>query len=241
MFAVQKKAITINYLKMKYLFVAAVSVAFMISSCKSGSQSAATLENSNDSLSYALGVSIASNLKQSNLDSLDFDVFLKGIKEHLDSTGTMDVEAAETYIRGEMMKEKEKASAEAKKSGEDFLVENKSKPGVMTTASGLQYKMTKEGTGLAPDANDKVTVHYHGTTIDGQIFDSSVQRGEPATFGLNQVITGWTEGLQLLKEGGKATLYIPQNLAYGARGAGSIPPYSTLIFEVELIKVEPVQ
>lgn len=226
---------------MKYVYFAAVVVAAAFSSCKSGSKSAVTLENSNDSLSYALGVSIASNLAQSDLDSINYDVFLKGIKEHLDSTGSMDVEAAENFIRDEMKRLSEKESEGNKAAGEAFLANNKSQPGVVTTASGLQYKITQEGSGTSPDANDKVTVHYHGTTIDGQVFDSSVERGQPATFGLNQVIPGWTEGLQLLKPGGKATLYIPQGFAYGARPAGKIQPYSTLIFEVELISVEPVQ
>jgi FKBP-type peptidyl-prolyl cis-trans isomerase len=226
---------------MKKVFIAGLAIAAIASSCKNSGKSAAKLENSTDSLSYALGVSIATNLSQSGLDEVNYEVFLKGIQEHMDSTGQMDVEAAETFIRTEMQKMAEKKSENNKKAGEDFLAANKSKAGIQTTASGLQYKITQEGTGAQPDANDKVTVHYHGTTIEGKVFDSSVDRGQPATFGLNQVIPGWTEGLQLLKEGGKATLYIPQELAYGARATGPIEGYSTLIFEVELIKVEPVQ
>ncbi|MFY7706505.1 MAG: FKBP-type peptidyl-prolyl cis-trans isomerase [Flavobacteriales bacterium] len=226
---------------MKKVFIAGLAIAAIASSCKNSGKSAAKLENSSDSLSYALGVSIATNLSQSGLDEVNYEVFLKGIQEHMDSTGQMDVEAAETFIRTEMQKMAEKKSENNKKAGEDFLAANKSKAGIQTTASGLQYKITQEGTGAQPDANDKVTVHYHGTTIEGKVFDSSVDRGQPATFGLNQVIPGWTEGLQLLKEGGKATLYIPQELAYGARATGPIEGYSTLIFEVELIKVEPVQ
>jgi FKBP-type peptidyl-prolyl cis-trans isomerase FklB len=124
--------------------------------------------------------------------------------------------------------------------GEAFLAANKTKPGVMTTASGLQYKVDREGNGKKPDSNDKVTVHYHGTLIDGTIFDSSVNRGKTTSFGLNQVIPGWTEGLQLMSEGAKYTFYIPQNLAYGSRGQGKIQPFSTLIFEVELFTVETV-
>ncbi len=226
---------------MKKVFIAGLAVAAIASSCKNSGKSAAKLENSTDSLSYALGVSIATNLSQSGLNDVNYEVFLKGIQEHMDSTGQMDVESAEMFIRTEMQRMAEKKSESNKKAGEDFLAANKSKPGIQTTASGLQYKITQEGTGAQPDANDKVTVHYHGTTIDGKVFDSSVDRGQPATFGLNQVIPGWTEGLQLLKEGGKATLYIPQELAYGARATGPIEGYSTLIFEVELIKVEPVQ
>jgi len=123
--------------------------------------------------------------------------------------------------------------------GERFLAENKSKEGVKTTASGLQYKITKEGTGKSPAATDKVLVHYEGKLLDGTVFDSSIKRGEPIAFPLNRVIPGWTEGLQLVKEGGKAILYIPSKLAYGSRGAGgAIGPDETLIFEVELLKVQ---
>lgn len=123
--------------------------------------------------------------------------------------------------------------------GEKFLADNKTKEGVKTTASGLQYKITQEGTGKAPKATDTVIVHYEGKLLDGSIFDSSIKRGKPIDFQLNQVIPGWTEGLQLMKEGGKATLYIPSKLAYGPRGAGGIiGPNETLIFDVELIKVQ---
>lgn len=123
--------------------------------------------------------------------------------------------------------------------GQKFLKENGAMTGVKTTSSGLQYKITQEGTGKSPKASDTVVVHYRGTTIDGKEFDSSFKRGEPATFPLNAVIKGWTEGLQLLKEGGKATLYIPSDLAYGKRGAGGIiGPDETLIFDVELIKIQ---
>ena len=124
--------------------------------------------------------------------------------------------------------------------GEKFLAENKSKEGVKTTASGLQYKITKEGTGKSPAATDRVLVHYEGKLLDGTVFDSSIKRGEPIAFPLNRVIPGWTEGLQLIKEGGKAILYIPSKLAYGASGTpgGPIGPNETLIFEVELIKIQ---
>ena len=123
--------------------------------------------------------------------------------------------------------------------GEKFLAENKTKEGVQTTASGLQYKIVKEGTGRSPKATDKVLVHYEGKLLNGSVFDSSIKRNEPISFGLNQVIPGWTEGLQLVKEGGKAILYIPSKLAYGSRGAGGvIGPDETLIFEVELLKVQ---
>lgn len=152
----------------------------------------------------------------------------------------MPVELSDQLYRQEQKRIAEEKNAKARKAGEEFLAKNKMAEGVKTTNSGLQYKTTKEGSGLSPDANDRVTVHYHGTLIDGTVFDSSVDRGQPATFGLNQVIQGWTEGLQLMKEGGKTTFYIPQALAYGPRAQGKIPGFSTLIFEVELIKVEKV-
>lgn len=226
---------------MKKVFIGATIVAIAVSSCKNGGKSAAKLENSTDSLSYALGVSIATNLSESGLTDVNYDMFLKGIQEMMDSTSSMDVADAETCIRTQMQKKSEMESEKNKEAGVKFLEENKSKAGVTTTASGLQYKVVTEGTGASPDANDRVTVHYHGTTIDGKVFDSSVDRGQPATFGLNQVIPGWTEGLQLMKKGGKYTFYIPQELAYGPRATGPIEAYSTLIFDVELIEVEPVQ
>jgi FKBP-type peptidyl-prolyl cis-trans isomerase FklB len=137
-----------------------------------------------------------------------------------------------------MQQASEKKSAKAKDLGKNFLENNKKNEGVIVTASGLQYKVLTQGTGKMPTPNSNVTVHYTGKLIDGTVFDSSVQRGTPADFGVTQVIRGWTEALQLMKEGDKWILYIPYDLAYGERGAGgSIPPYSALIFEVELIKV----
>lgn len=147
-------------------------------------------------------------------------------------------EAAEKQ-QAEAAKKAEAEFADVKAAGEKFLEENKAKEGVMVTESGLQYQVLKEGSGAKPTASSSVKVHYHGTLTDGTVFDSSVDRGEPATFGVGQVIKGWTEGLQLMTEGSKYKFFIPQDLAYGAtpRGGGPIKPFSTLVFEVELLEV----
>jgi FKBP-type peptidyl-prolyl cis-trans isomerase len=194
-----------------------------------------------DSVSYALGITMAETLKKSGISEYNEDLIKKAISEHLNGKGAFDAMTADKIYKEESKKVADKKALENKKAGEDFLAENKKNKLVKTTASGLQYKNTQEGTGIQPDGNDKVTVHYHGTLIDGTIFDSSVQRGTPATFGLNQVIPGWTEGLQYMKEGGKTIFYIPSELAYGSRSQNKIPGNSALIFEVELIKVEPVE
>ena len=154
----------------------------------------------------------------------------------------MDATAANAYFMSESEKVR-KANMEAaysnnKEAGIAFLEANKAVEGVQVTESGLQYKVVKMGKGKKPSATDRVKVHYHGTLIDGKVFDSSVERGEPATFGLNQVIPGWTEGLQLMPVGSKFTFYIPSELAYGDRETGEIEPYSALIFEVELLSIE---
>ncbi len=194
--------------------------------------------NNTDSLSYALGISIGNNLKQAGVKELNTAKLAEAMQIALSGgEAAMNEEQCNMIIQQELSKLAEAKAEEQKKEGVIFLDKNKSTEGVQVTASGLQYKHNVEGTGAQPDANDEVTVHYEGRLIDGTVFDSSIKRGEPATFGLNQVIPGWTEGLQLMKEGGKATLYIPQNLGYGAQDMGTIPAFSTLVFEVELIKV----
>ena len=193
-----------------------------------------------DSLSYAFGLSVMENAKSAGFENLSDELIMQAIIDSKAGAVKLDKEKATGIINVEVRKNSQKKSDMIKKRGEEYLVSNAKKAGVQTTSTGLQYKSNVEGEGIMPDKNDKVTVHYHGTTIDGVIFDSSVDRGKPATFGLNQVIPGWTEGLQLMKEGSKYTFYIPQGLAYGSRAQGKIEAFSTLIFEVELIKVEKI-
>ncbi len=220
---------------MKKILLATLALAVTITA------SAQKFKTRKDSVSYALGVTLAETLKKSGITDYDAKLVQKAISAHLAEKAVIDAATADKIYKEEVRKMAEQKSLAVKKAGEEFLAANKNKKGVLVTSTGLQYLTTLEGTGVKPDANDKVTVHYTGTLIDGTVFDSSVQRGTPATFGLNQVIPGWTEGLQLMKEGGKTTFYIPSELAYGSRNQAKIPANSTLIFEVELIKVEPVE
>ena len=200
-----------------------------------------------DNVSYALGLGIGSQLKSMGAESLNIDDFAQAIKDVLNDSELKISMADSQKIVQKFFQEQEAkqraAMAETgkklKAEGEAYLAENAKKDGVITTASGLQYKVLKEGTGKSPKATDTVVCHYEGFLTDGTVFDSSVQRGEPAAFPLNGVIAGWTEGLQLMKEGGKNRFFIPYHLAYGEAGAaGSIPPYAALIFDVELIEVK---
>ena len=204
-----------------------------------------TIVTKEDTLSYAIGYNMGKSLKQSSLDTLiDLKLLEKGMKQALDTAEPiMNEEKTRAFLQAyfqKMQEEQSKAQFSAQiEEGEKFLVENKSKEGVVETASGLQYQIITEGSGAKPTAQDQVTVHYTGTLLDGTVFDSSVERGEPATFPVKGVISGWTEALQLMSTGSKWKLFIPSELAYGARGAGqSIPPYSTLIFEVELLSIQ---
>lgn len=178
-------------------------------------------------------------LKAMGVEKLDADTFKNGVDAAFSgATPEVPEEECQKIINEYLMDLQKKAEAVAKEAGEKFLAENKKREGIKETASGLQYIVEKEGTGATPTAEDEVTVHYTGRLLDGQVFDSSVSRGEPATFPLNRVIPGWTEGVQLMKEGAKYTFFIPSDLAYGAQGVpNAIPPHSTLIFDVELIKV----
>lgn len=193
-----------------------------------------------EKVSYALGMSIANNLMASGIKNLDVEKFTEAVKASL-SGEKLEVSVAEAQqiLNDFFTKLQQEQTAAVRKEGEAFLAENAKKEGVVTLPSGLQYKVLNAGSGKSPKASDSVECHYEGRLIDGSIFDSSYQRGETATFGVTQVIAGWVEALQLMKEGDKWQLYIPYNLAYGENGAGAqIPPYATLIFDVELVKVK---
>jgi FKBP-type peptidyl-prolyl cis-trans isomerase len=189
--------------------------------------------------SYALGFLMATNFKTQGADSLDVDALHAALKDvYINDTAKMDQQEAMTTFQTYMQKAAEAKGAKAREANVKFLQENKQKAGVVETQSGLQYKVLKSGNGKKATADSQVTVHYTGKLLDGTEFDSS-KGGDPAIFGVSQVIPGWTEALQLMKEGDKWEIYIPDTLAYGERGAGGqIPPYSLLIFEVELISVK---
>lgn len=198
-----------------------------------------SIDDKHRKASYGLGMLLASNIKTQGADSLEVDAIAAGIKDIFQGKETkLTQEEAGMTVQTYMMGVMERKTTAMKEAGQKFLEENKKKAGVTVTSSGLQYEVVKAGSGKTPGANDQVTVHYTGKLLDGTVFDSSVERNEPATFGVSDVITGWTEALQLMKEGDKWIVYLPYDLAYGERGAGQdIPPYSTLIFEVELLKV----
>ncbi len=191
--------------------------------------------------SYGVGMSIGQSLQGQNLDEINLDSFIEGIKDVFSgSTLKLTPEEANGTIQAYLNEVNESKFAGNKAEGEAFLAENGKKDNVVTLPSGLQYEIITEGSGEKPEATSQVTVHYHGTLIDGTVFDSSVSRGQPATFGVNQVIKGWTEALQLMPAGSKWKLYIPENLAYGANPhpQGPIKPYMALIFDVELISIQ---
>ncbi|MTK52111.1 FKBP-type peptidyl-prolyl cis-trans isomerase [Paludibacter sp.] len=240
-------------MKKTFLMIAAFALVFTAAEAKSPKKTevkAAPQEkiftNSVDSMSYALGLNLgadfAKNIKTIPGGQCNVDLLIKAFSTAMKGdSALMAKEFANTYFRSYMMAAQTKDAAAKKEAGEKFLAENKTKEGVKTTASGLQYIVLKEGTGVKPKDVDTVVVHYTGTLIDGTKFDSSVDRGEPITFPLNGVIKGWTEGVQLMTVGSKYKFFIPYSLGYGEQGAGNgvIPPYATLVFEVELLNVKP--
>ena len=226
--------------------ILAVLVIGTLFSCDNQVKEVKSLETELDSVSYAVGLSMSSQLKN-GFEDVNEEILIQAIRNGLDSTNLLldskDIQKTiQTYFqkKQEENKKKELAKFEVyKKEGIAFLEANKTKEGVKTTKSGLQYSVLKEGKGKKAKTTDRVKVHYHGTTVDGTVFDSSVDRGTQSEFGVTQVIKGWTEGLQLMKVGSKYKFFIPQELAYGANPRpGIIKPYMALIFEVELLEIK---
>lgn len=239
--------------KISMLIVAIATLSFI--SCNNNQLGKVTsLESEIDSVSYAIGLNMANQLK-ANFKEVNSDIFIQGFQNGMDSLNLLinqkDVKKVlNTYFQKkqlaamkkrqeEALKKAEKEFGHLKTEGEAFLAKNKTKPGVKTTASGLQYEVIKAGKGEKPVATSKVKVHYHGTLLDGTVFDSSVKKKMPYTTFVNQVIKGWVEGLQLMSVGAKYKFYVPQDLAYGAspRPGGAIKPFMTLVFEVELLEI----
>jgi FKBP-type peptidyl-prolyl cis-trans isomerase len=235
-------------MKKNILFLTAITFF----SCTNNSEKAIELKSEADSLSYAIGLDIANNLSKQNdqiknqIPDINIEILNSALTSNFNTNNipVMDTSACKQIIQDYFAKQQEQQiqeqqiqSQSAIEEGENFLSENSQKEGVMTLESGLQYKVVEQGNGAMPELTDKVEVHYHGTLIDGTVFDSSVDRGETISFPVNGVIAGWTEALQLMSVGSKWKLYIPYNLAYGENGSGPIGPYATLIFDVELIAI----
>lgn len=226
---------------------AVVSIT-LLTACTQGQKGRNTeIKTSMDSVSYAIGADIGGNLKRGKVDSLNVDLLAAGLADGLDSTLRLDEETLQGVMQAFMMKMQTRMKAEeaakgekARLAGEEFLAENGKRTGVVTTPSGLQYEVITMGTGPKPQPTESVKVHYTGKLIDGTVFDSSVERGEPAVFGVTQVIPGWVEALQMMPVGSKWKVFIPSELAYGASGApgGRIEPHSVLVFDMELLGIE---
>jgi FKBP-type peptidyl-prolyl cis-trans isomerase len=229
---------------MKHIILVGITVVFLctgFSGCKAKGKSEAELSGEiGKEASYALGMNFGSSLKEGSIDP-DWDEFLQGMKDVLyDNNPRYSMEEANRIFYEAYNEYNEKRDAAAKQAGIDFLEQNKQKPGIITTESGLQYEVLSTGDGPKPLPEDTVRVHYKGTLLNGTEFDSSYSRGEPAEFPLNGVISGWTEGLQLMNVGAKYRLFIPSDLGYGSQDRRpQIPPNSTLIFEVELLEINP--
>jgi FKBP-type peptidyl-prolyl cis-trans isomerase len=228
--------------------ISAVVSITLLTACTQGQKGRNTeIKTSMDSVSYAIGADIGGNLKRGKVDSLNVDLLAAGLADGLDSTLRLDQETLQGVMNSFMMKMQTRMKAEeaakgekARLAGEQFLAENGKRTGVVTTPSGLQYEVITMGTGPKPQPTESVKVHYTGKLIDGTVFDSSVERGEPAVFGVTQVIPGWVEALQMMPVGSKWKVFIPSELAYGASGApgGRIEPNSVLVFDMELLGIE---
>ena len=225
-----------------FILFLSLCVSFSFFSCKNDKKvDAKTESSSSNNFSYAFGVLIGTNLKTNGLKPADISAedFKKGMMAALgEGKSEMDVQTAQELVQQEMEKRQQMSSVKPLEENKKFLEENAKKPNIKTTASGLQYEVIKDANGPKPTLKDKVKVHYHGTLVNGTVFDSSVERGEPITFPLNGVIQGWQEGLQLMNVGSKYRLFIPADLGYGPNPAGKIPANSLLIFEVELLSIE---
>lgn len=236
----------------RLLMAGVIASAALVAGCNQGAEETAeaevSLETLEQKVNYTIAADIASNFKQREI-TLDIEAFTAALRDvqadaELRLSEEEMRETMQTFQEQQMQLAQQKQRELAEKNrqeGEDFLAENAAKEGVQITDSGLQYKVLEEGDGVKPGPEDTVTVHYSGRLLDGTEFDSSYKRDRPATFGLDQVIAGWTEGLQLMETGAKYELYIPSDLAYGPGGNQGIPPNSTLIFEVELLEVEPAE
>jgi FKBP-type peptidyl-prolyl cis-trans isomerase len=222
-------------------FLGMILIALLgMQSCNKLSLKSSKAENSDDSASYMIGISVGHNLKMSNMPNVNAELFAKGIKDVFENDSAVSMQDANMYLNKYFTELREKIGKENLEKGRKFLEENKKVAGVTETASGLQIKTIQEGTGKSPAETDRVKCQYKGRLLNGDVFDSSYDRGQPAEFSLHGVIRGWTEGLQLMKEGGKYELYVPGDLAYGPRGGGQkIGPNETLIFEIELLEVLP--
>lgn len=228
-------------MKIRHFLLTIVALAIIATSCGQKVKTNLKLTNSVDTLSYCIGADVANSLKNSNLEEINYDALMRGFYDMFEDKELLfKKDTLRTIMNKYFMDMRMKAYEKNLEEGRKFLEENKKREGVITTESGLQYEIITEGTGKSPSATSIVRTHYRGTLLDGTVFDSSYEKGEPIEFPLNGVIKGWTEGLQYMKEGGKYKLYLPTELAYGmnVRPGGKIQPNMALIFEIELIEVK---
>ena len=226
---------------MKKLFLGLVASSMALTACNSGGSASGDIEllDLNDSMSYALGCLISDNNTKNFGGDIDVNIFIEAIRQHNDSNGDLMIpfDEAEMILQSYAYQKSNAKAASTMAEGQAFLAENKTKEGVVTLPSGLQYKILKEGNGPKPTIEDSVVCHYTGTFVDGKVFDSSVERGTPATFAVNGVIRGWQEIVPMMPVGSKWKVFVPSDLAYGSRDNQGMPANSTLIFEIELLEI----